>query len=240
MLSNLFSDTNKEQYTPPELPVSFALAPQKQLKVSNLYHSPLKVWKYYSHHITRFPLDLRAHAQRLFLLLDSDMSGLLAGATQDLFIALSEKGEDLRKQMLEIVKPSLATKDIAHFETWLSTGERQDFEYKAGSVLDQGLPCKAQKLVTPVQVEEEPASYGSAIEEAQACLEYGQVEEAQKILEDELTRDINNIDVTQELLNIYQYIRDREAFDATTEKLLAAGVELSEGWKQVQSESQEW
>ncbi len=241
MLSNLFSDTDKEQYTPLELPVSFVLAPQRQLRVSTFYHDSLKAWKYYSHHITRFPLDLRAHIQRLFLVLDAGMATeLLAGAMQDLFIALSEKGEDLRKQMLEVVKPSLATKDIAHFETWLLTGERQNFEYKVGSVLDQGLPCNAQKLVVPVQVEEKTVSYGNAIEEAQACLEYGQVEEAQKILEDELTRDINNIDVAQELLNIYQYIRDRNAFDTTTEKLLDAGVELSEGWKQVQKESQEW
>lgn len=240
MLSNLFSDTSKEQTPPPELPVSFVLDQQKRLKVNSIYHDSLKAWEYYSHQITRFPLDLRAHAQRLFLLLDSNMGGLLAGAIQDLFIALGEKGTELRKQMLELVKSSLATKDIAYFEAWLSTGERQDFEYKAGSVLDQGIPCKAQKLVTPVQTEEEPIHYDNAIEEAQACLEYGQVEEAQKILEDELTRDVHNADVAQELLNIYQYIRDPEAFGATTEKLLTAGVELSDDWKQVQEESQSW
>ncbi len=239
MLGNIFSE--KEQNALPELPVSFVLSPQKQLKVGALYDDSLKAWKYYSHHITRFPLDLRAHAQRLFLSLDNGLKAFLAGAIQDLFIALGDNGADLRRKMLELVKPELETKDIAYFEVWLSTGKRKDFSYKAGSVLDQGLPGESQKLVVPTEIEEEEvASYGNAVEEAQACLEYGQVEEAQKILEEELTRNSQDVDVAQELLNIYQYTRDRSSLESTTEKLLAAGVELSEDWQQVQIESQDW
>lgn len=238
MLGNIFSDT--ETSTQAELPVSFILAPQTQLNITNVYDDASKAWRYYSHHIARFPQDLRAHAQRLFLGINADMTDLLAGATQDLFIALGENGSSLKKKMLELVKPKLDNNDIAYFEIWLSTGKRKDYSHKLGSILDSGLPGKVQKLVIVEQAEEETTSYGSVIEEAYACLEYGQVEEAQKLLEDELKRDSNNLDIAQELLNIYQYTRDKESLESTTAQLLDADVELSDAWKQAQNESQDW
>ena len=239
MLGNIFSD--KETNTHPELPISFVLAPQKQLRVSSPENDSLKAWRYYSHHIARFPLDLRAHAQRLFLGIDNDMKNLLAGAIQDLFIALGESGSALRQKMLEIAKPKLESNDAIYFEKWLTNGERVEFSHKLGSVLDNGLPGKPQKLVTPSHSPEETAtSYDNIIDEARACLEYGQVEEAQKLLEEELQRNSSNDDIAQELLNIYQYTRDTDALNTSTQQLLADGVELSDAWRQTQDESKDW
>ena len=239
MLGNIFSD--KEEHTLPELPISFVLASQKQLRFKMPQESALKSWRFYSHHIARFPLDLRAHAQRLFLGLDHGMDNRISGSIQDLFLALDNSGNALRNKMLEIAKPKLEKDDVAYFEKWLSSGKRSDFSHKLGSILDNGLPGVPQKLVKPSQTQEESAaSYDNIIDEARACLEYGQVEEAQKLLEDELQVNSDNADVSQELLNIYQYTRDANAFKRTTEQLLAAGVELSDAWKQAQNESQDW
>jgi len=239
MLGNIFSD--KEEQTIPELPVSFNLAPQKQLRINMHQENTLKSWRYYSHHIARFPLDLRAHAQRLFLSIDHNMDNRVSGSIQDLFIALGDNGNALRKKMLEIAKPKLEKNDLIYFEKWLSNGKRTEFSHKLGSVLDNGLPGTPQKLVTPSQTQEEAASnYDNVIDEARACLEYGQVEEAQKLLEDELQANSDNPDVAQELLNIYLYTRDSSSFQSTTEQLLAADVELSDSWKQAQDESKDW
>ena len=237
MLGNIFSD--EEAGTRVELPASFILTHQKQLDTSTVYGNSPEAWRHYSYHITRFPQDLRAHAQRLFIGINADMSDFLAGAIQDLFIALEESGSSLKKKMLDLVKPKLNNIDIAHFEIWLSTGNRKDYTYRLGSVLDSGLSGKAQKLVT-VEQSEETASYDSVIEEAYACLEYGQVEEAQKLLEGELQRDANNADVAQELLNIYQYTRDKISLESMTTQLVDSGVTLSDAWKEAQTESQEW
>jgi hypothetical protein len=237
MLENIFSDKDKDSL--PELPVSFVLASQKQLHVNNL-HDTTKTWRYYSHHISRHPQDLRAHTQRLFLALDNDMPDVLAGATQDLFIALEGKGADLKANMLELVKPKLKSEDSSIFEAWLSSGTRKSFTEKQGSVLDKGLPGEPQTLVTVAHDKEEAApTYGNAIEEANALLEYGQVEEAQTLLEEDLLRS-NDEEVMVELLNIYQYTRDKTSLEATAGKLLESGVELSDAWKEVQNESQEW
>lgn len=239
MLGNIFSD--KEANSHPELPISFVLAPQKQLRVSSPQDNTVKTWRYYSHHIARFPLDLRAHAQRLFWGVDHDASNLLVGALQDLFIALDESGNALKQKLLDITKPKLESRDVAYFEKWLASGERSDYSHRLGSVLDNGLPGQPQKLVTPAQSSEDSvASYDNTIDEARACLEYGQVEEAQKILEDELQRDSRNDEVAQELLNIYQYTRDAAALEASTQQLLKDGVTLSETWKQTQTEAQDW
>lgn len=238
MLGNIFSE--KELESLPEQPVSFLLASQKQLRVSTASSDVLKSWRYYSHHISRFPLDLRAHAQRLFLAMDNDMEHLLAAAMQDLFIALDDNGFALKDSLLKLSKPKLIDEDVQHFETWLANNTRSQFKAMQGSVLDKGLPGKVEKLVTFEQTQAEQPQYNNVIEEANAYLEYGQVEEAQALLEETLQGNKYDEDIAFELLNIYQYTRDRAAFEATTKQLLNADVELSDTWKQVQSESQDW
>jgi tetratricopeptide (TPR) repeat protein len=238
MLGNIFSE--KDLDTVPEQPVSFILAPQKQLRVSAVCDDNLQSWRYYSHHISRFPLDLRAHAQRLFLVLDKDMDTYLAGAMQDLFLALEDKGFAFKDSMLTLSKEKLSDEDIHHFETWLASSVRTEFRLIEGSVLDKGLPGKTEKLVSFKQTQDEQPHYSNIIEEANAYLEYGQVEEAQALLEEELQRNPQDEDIAFELLNIYQYTRDRAAFELTTQQLSHANVALSDTWKEVQSESQDW
>ena len=238
MLGNIFSE--KELETLPEQQVSFLLASQKQLRISTVSSDVLASWRYYSHHISRFPLDLRAHAQRLFLAMDNDMEHLLAAAIQDMFIALDDKGFALKDSLLTLSKPKLRDEDVQHFETWLMSNTRSQFNAMQGSVLDKGLPGNVEKLVIFEQTQTEQPHYNNVIEEANAYLEYGQVEEAQTLLEETLQGNAYDENIAFELLNIYQYTRDRAAFEATTKQLLNADVELSDTWKQVQSESQDW
>jgi tetratricopeptide (TPR) repeat protein len=238
MLGNIFSE--KELETLPEQPVSFLLAAQTQLRISTVSDDTLRSWRYYSHHISRFPLDLRAHTQRLFLAMDNDKSHLLAAAIQDLFIALDDKGFALKDSLLKLCKAKLIDEDVQHFETWLMNNTRSQFKVMQGSVLDKGLPGKAEKLVIFEQTQAEQPHYSNVIEEANAYLEYGQVEEAQTLLEETLQANDYDEDIAFELLNIYQYTRDRAAFELSTKHLLNANIELSDTWKQVQSESQDW
>jgi len=238
MLGNIFSE--KELETLPEQPVSFLLASQKQLRISTVSKDTLKSWRYYSHHISRFPLDLRAHAQRLFLAIDTDMNSLLVAAIQDLFIALEDKGFTFKDSILKLCRTKLDDEEIQHFETWLASNTRGQFKTIEGSVLDKGLPGPVEKLVIFEQTQTEQPHYSNVIEEANAYLEYGQVEEAQALLEETLQVSGYDEDIAFELLNIYQYTRDRAAFEASTKQLLNADIELSDTWKQVQSESQDW
>jgi hypothetical protein len=168
------------------------------------------------------------------------MNDVLAGAVQDLFIALEGKGADLKENMLDLIKSKLSNEDIRDLEAWLSSGTRTGYSLKQGSVLDKGLLGAPQTLVTVEHDKKEAApTYGNSIEEANALLEYGQVEEAQTLLEKDLIRS-NDDDVMTELLNIYQYTRDKASLEATAGKLSESGVELPDAWKEVQNESQEW
>jgi len=159
---------------------------------------------------------------------------------QDLFIALDDKGFALKDSLLKLSKAKLIDEDVQHFETWLMNNTRSQFKVIQGSVLDKGLPGKVEKLVVFEQTQAEQPHYSNVIEEANAYLEYGQVEEAQTLLEETLQANDYDEDIAFELLNIYQYTRDRAAFELSTKQLLDANIELSDTWKQVQSESQDW
>ncbi|HMT92146.1 hypothetical protein [uncultured Thiothrix sp.] len=223
------------------LSLAFRILDEKTLRLSPNYDA-LQTWRFLSHQIRRYPLDLRAHVQRILLTHSEDLTDRMEGSLMDLYLALgNEAGLMLKERMLEQCSPYLSPEAVQFFKQLQTEDFYQglDREWRLGSVLATGENQKNHSLIT-VERQVETSHYGSVLEEAQACLEYGQIDIAQELLEQEILAGHNNPAVEQELLNIYQYTRNKDKLNQLTSELIAAGIEPSETWKAQQSEANNW
>jgi hypothetical protein len=226
---------------PPELPLAFSLEGERRLRVQQDY-SPVNAWRFLSHHIRRYPHDLRGHTQRILLAQAEPLRDRLAGSLQDIFLALGSSGQQLRGRLLELVKDDLDDADRAFFTKWLEGGGGSlsgVAQWRRGSLLATGQDAAAASLLH-VERSQETAQYTDVMEEVIACLEYGQVDTARELLEAEMFAGRADEAMEQELVNIYQYTRDRERLDAMIMHLQDAGRNISALWKEKQQESENW
>lgn len=223
----------------PELPLVFALSHGKSLHLTQ-NQDPTKVWRYLSHLIRRSPHNLSAHVQRIFLSQNGSLKECLAGSLQDLFIALGDAGHLLRERMFQIVKPDLEPTELSFFETWLGQDLIQptNQQWHKGSQLCTGLENQGKKLVTVERTV--VTEYANIMDEVFACLEYGQIDTARELLEGEILAGRIDHVVEQELINIYQYTRDKERLAGMVEHIKQSGQPLDPIWIEKQLESDQW
>ena len=225
---------------PPELPLIFSLASERQLRLHQ-HHDLLGVWRFLSHHVRRYPQDLRAHTQRILLAQHESLRSRLAGSLQDLFLSLGNAGSLLRERLFNLVKDDLSRQDELFFQQWLETsaelGDHQ--QWREGSVLSTGQETSVVKLLT-VERWQETAQYSNVMEEVFACLEYGQIDTARELLEVEVLAGNTDEAMEQELVNIYQYTRSKDGLDTMIKQMQDAGREVSALWLEKQQESEQW
>lgn len=223
------------------LPLAFRMSDEKNLRFSSNY-DVLETWRFLSHHIRRAPLDLRAHVQRILLTHQESLADRMEGSLMDLYLALgNDSGSMLKERMLEQCHPYLSAEALQFFKQLQAIDENQGLEreWRLGSVLATGENNAHHPLIR-VERQVETSRYTSVLEEAQACLEYGQIDIAQELLEKEILAGHNDPIIEQELLNIYQYTRNKDKLTQLTAQLVAAGLEPSETWKAHQSEATNW
>lgn len=231
--------TDDTTTTVPTLPISFKLALEKRLQLHDVHHDlePTVIWRHYGYHIGRYPQDLRAHVQRLLTGINAGFSERLEGALQDLFLCVGENGFALREKMFNLAKPHLSEDADAFFSSWLSSGKPDNVQWRTGSILTDSFG----HLETLVQVDQDQTEINlTTMDEVQAYLEYGQIDAAQNLLETELVKTPSDLQLAQELLNIYLYTRDKEALQKMTTTLHGAGITLSEDWVHVLQEAANW
>lgn len=168
-------------------------------------------WHFYSHSIRRNPADLTLHTHRVFFAMNHKDASLLPGSLHDLFYVLKDAGENLRIRLLKASVPHLSEKDVLYFAMWIKTGIKNGMGYQwvNGSVLSDGLYGPDQELVKFHKVEGESEEM-SSLEEARACMEYGQLDVAQDILLKALNEDPDNKTLLEELEYLNNYVKSRE------------------------------
>jgi hypothetical protein len=225
---------------------SFGLASERSIQIAEGY-DPVSAWRALSHHVVRYPRDLRAHAQRILLgHHNGEVSGFLPGSLQDLFLILENNGYALRKNLLDLSKQYLTDKEFTFFSHWIKQNAKNDKTHhcwRTGSVLSSGScggkPLLEQKKQTKA-LKTSASTYTDVLEEARACLDYGQLDVAQQLLEDEILKSPQSKEIEQELLTIYQYSRNKDQLIALGKKLEAQGVTLSKEWNECQQNSSIW
>jgi len=172
---------------------------------------PDAAWHFYSHSIRRNPNDLKLHTRRIFFSMQHKDAELLPGSLHDLFYVLKDAGENLRIRLLKASAPYLSKKDVTYFAMWIKVGIKKGMGYKwvPGAVLSCGLYGPDQVLLemNPDAVKQATLS---PIEEARSCMEYGQLEVAQKILQDALEKDENNNTIREELAYLDKYTKSKQ------------------------------
>ncbi len=224
---------------PPELPLVFWFPAIRDLQIHG--YEPLQAWRFLSHHIHRFPRDLRAHTQRILLAQREPLQDRLAGSLRDLFIALGSTGYQLRQRILDRVKGDLAEEDQEFFQRWLDDEAEiiRNQQWYKGSLLGLGKINRQSKLID-VERSTENAQYSNIMEEVVACLEYGQIETAQALLEAEMVAGRADEAMEQELASIYQYTRNKEGLAAMVQHFQEMGRPVPDLWVHMQQESEKW
>ncbi len=240
MLGKLLGGGESTQAAP-EFPFAFTLETERRLRCGQDY-SPLEAWRFLTHHIRRYPQDLRAHTQRILLAQSEPVQDRLAGSLQDVFLALGNAGQQLRGRLLETVGGGLDDSTREFFKVWLDSESGNvggSTQWRKGSILASGQEGSGSKLLH-IERSQDTAQYGNVMEEVVACLEYGQIDTARDLLEAEVQAGRSDEAMEQELVNIYQYTRDKGRLDAMIGQLQEAGHEVSALWMEKQQESEHW
>ena len=217
--------------------IDLILPQETRLRFSGDYES-ITAWRLLSRYISRYPHDLRVHAQRILLAVEDKLTDYLPGALQDLMIALSGKGKPFFTDLLEQAKPDLSEENYQHLLEQFDKNDHQNQCWKKGSILANGV-CNGQTMITFDSAEEE-SGFASTLEEARAYIEYGQIEEARELLENDLLTNPYSNDIEEELLYLYQSLQSRNHLDIMTNKLQELGTELTPEWKQCLKNANSW
>ena len=194
------------------LPVIFLAT--ESINLEKEKSTPNAAWQYYSYAIKRSPGNLSLHTHRVFFAMTHKDGAFLSGALHDLFYILKDAGEALRIRLLKAARPILGETETTHFAKWITTNNKKQMEYRwsAGSVLSKGLSGVDQDLMT-IEKSSAPTARLSPLEDAQSCIEYGQLDMAQTILHDALNNknETDNKEALQkELDNIQHYLKKNE------------------------------
>lgn len=159
--------------------------------------------------VRRDPGDLRAHVLRIQLLVAARGRRRLHGALVDLYIALEGGGLALRERLLAAATPLFSRRQRAFFADYRKRPlpARQPMPGLRGSVLCEGYEGVAELVVA----DSLQAGYSSALEEALSCIEYGQLAQAQQVLEAALLENPEDAAVCHELVNLYAHTGDEMA-----------------------------
>lgn len=211
---------------------AFGLTEETRLRLGDRFDT-LNARRYLTSRVARDHLDLRAHLQRIYLVLDDDTrEDLLFGALLDLFLALGDKGRELREATLELARPRLDSDDHAFLAAHLDRGlQRLDvLPIASGSILDHALFGNSHL------VERQRAELlmdADTVDIAIMHLEHGDVDAARTLLEEALVKDPSQSAVETELLEIYRRTRDEAGFLSMRKQLQAKGATLSADWNEL-------
>ncbi len=182
--------------------------------------------------VTRNPLYLRSHVQRIYLYRKTENGDALYGALLDLFIALDTKGFEIRQRLLFESKCHL---NPHHFNVLF---HRLGNGLNASSVLPLSQYSRLSKgLVGTVNLLTSNDHHSTHAtrdpqEEAHEYLEYGEVDEARKLLETAVLKEPWRKELHIDLLEIYKVSRDADNCDTMYRQLADKFIPDHHAWIQ--------
>jgi hypothetical protein len=196
---------------------------------------PMEDWgtRYAEHlgfHLSLHAHDLLAHVRRILLWAAAGDRKATYRATSDLFQVLGTKGMDLRRDILNRVRRVLSQPQIVSLQSLLT--ETEDLKPVAELPTSRFAPKLEGKLVSVDFRAKRAIATRTPLDEARECLENGQVEEAQRILEAALQQNTDNPALHRELLEIYRRAGDLKACEAMFRQLARHTPDIEQDWEQ--------
>ncbi len=210
----------------------FQLPGLRSFRLPTIYSKETTL-EYLAYRVLQHPKDLLTHMQRIFLEVNSGKAERIYAAVLDLFIVLDDIGEPLKNRLLKQIKPRIsASLHQKLLEMKQGTGVFSGITpNSAYSVMSNGV-VGLKKLID-VSASKRSESQLDPLVEAQACLEYSQVDEAREILEQAILQMPERQELHLDLLDIYRTTQDSENFRAMFEQLNAVGNAFSDTWNEL-------
>ena len=217
-----------------KMDVPFQMSETEDLRLKKAGEDTLD---YLTHHVARLPVDLRNHCRRIMLQYECGDPDSLYSSLLDLFLILGNRGYALRKRMLEGAKGRLRMEQYTSLVESLAGGSAgiRSLPSASSSVLSKGIVGVRQVIekTADINYKNLPEQSLDPLAEARACLEYSQIDEAQKILENAIQKQPDEVALHKELLEIYRSTRDKESFLTAFEKIDPARNPVPDVWEQV-------
>ena len=191
---------------------------------SGAYAGDEAIGDFLAHAIARDPANLRAHTQRIYLHRRRGDRAELLGALIDLFIGLGSRGQALRIRLLRECGSLIGESVYRRLAAAISTGVTAADPLPATrtSLLSKGLEGQAIVVHDPGAAQATAvAGDRDFLAEAESHIEYGQLDEAKETLEQGLAIHPEDQRLHKDLLEVYRYTDDREAFTVMRANLQA-------------------
>jgi len=188
---------------------------------------------YLTHNVSRNPLDLQSHMQRIYLYMADFDGDKTYCAVLDLFIALENRGQPLRKRILQETRHFLKLQQYDALTRKIECGL---YAHEAMPLAKTSVLTKSyighRKIVERITKELPVSPENDPIIEAGQYLEYGQIEEARTLLEGAVLEQPWRKDLQNDLLDIYRVTLDGKACDAMYERLADSFIPDHHAWMQ--------
>ncbi|MEE9444673.1 MAG: hypothetical protein V3V19_03305 [Cocleimonas sp.] len=198
------------------------------------------IWRKLTLSVNHSADDLKLHTQRILFCLDNNLSDFSAGALQDLFITLQDKGKGLRLRMFNLISPLLDYSERRYFQQSMEGIESNDdlpiFQCYRGSVLaEKNYQCDDKSNgQLPITVE-----FNNKSEEANYLMASGKLSEA-KIMLESIFLGNNDKQVSEALQTYYFYSKDKEGLERFMGEMSQKKRNLSSSWVALQTSAEMW
>jgi hypothetical protein len=183
--------------------------------------------------IARKPKHLLMHVQRIYYCFHANLNEQLFAAVIDLFIVLDKRGQAISWRILMGVKDRLDSMQFSTLKGYLKNN-RANADLLPGnqySIFSRGL-MGVTGLVAQSKAEA-PESDHDPLALARDYIEFSQLEEAKRVLEQAILDDSTRLDMHHELLILYHSTNDIAGFKQMLAELTQSGADMTNEWEQL-------
>ena len=185
-----------------------------------------------THRVTKRPKDLQSHVHRVIALYYSNDAEATYGALLDLFIVLDKSGFRLRQRLLNKLAPRLKSEQRIALRNALMFGIKtlEDVPHSPYSCFGAELHDMGGVVV---QTGEQITHEFSALDEARDLIDSGFLDEARLVLEEAILASPEDAELNDELLNLFRYTKDRDAFFNAVDRFADLPLAAADAWAEL-------
>ncbi|MEI6705869.1 MAG: hypothetical protein WCK96_01915 [Methylococcales bacterium] len=181
--------------------------------------------------IAKKPKQLTNHVQRIYYCFQKNLNKQLFAAIVDFLIVLNRQGQPISWRVVLGAKSRLTTEQFEELKVYLK-GKHTDINLLSGnqySIFSKGL-VGVNKLIQQIEKEEKE---DDPLTIALDHIEYSQLDDAKKVLEEAILVQPERQDLRQELCDLYKLTGDPSGFHQMMAKLTRLGVGMTDDWNQL-------